>query len=169
MESWLRGHHKKLEHFNPKRGDVAQHAIPETYEQWGPFDFEFTVVRNPLRRFFSMLGFWLHRDPPKLGLHRKPHDPNALAIKAIKAYEEDPSAWHNHVRPQVDFVTDRTQVYRTEANYSGKIAHRLGLALPFPRTNRSKVVVHDKMISTAVIRKVQDLYAQDYMEFGYAR
>ena len=166
VEDWLKKNGCLLLHLNHQCGNLNQHAIPETYNEWGEFDLKFAVVRNPMKRFLSVLGFWGEGRGPAAP---KPaaKDVNSLAIELLDEYDKDESTYHNHIRPQIDFLTDDTIICKFEENFFEELSDLLGFPGPYPHTNGSKRSVQEDELSEDVRERVLKLYAQDFEELGY--
>ena len=106
INEWLRNAGYKLDKLVSWSGWDHQHAPKKIYDTWGSFDYKFAIVRHPLDRFVSALGFRT--------IHQK--DADKIASDLIKQYKNDklPAQWGNHLQPQIDFVDDDTQVFKFE-------------------------------------------------------
>ena len=157
IEHWLRTHGYGLDKFSSWEGGGYQHATQQIYSAWGEFDYEFTVVRHPLQRFVSILGY--------LGI---PKDgSNAHALYVLKEFDKDNSYLGNHVRPQVQFISDKTEVFKFEDDFFPKIGSALSLPGPFPHVNKKRTNVELSDLSEQVIKRLRELYREDFQRFGY--
>lgn len=127
------------------------------------YDWSFAVARNPFNRFASEFKMKV-LDAGVDG------DVDSWAVANFERFREYKYTRDNHIRPQVEFVTRKTEVFRFEDGLEAPIAaaaSRLEVAMP--------EVPHDKRGSTAkpkasasTIELIARFYADDFREFGYS-
>lgn len=144
-----------------KRPISTQHAHAEIYLKWGPFDSIFTVVRHPIHRFISQMN--QHRKT-------KTKTPDYWANHFLDAYEEDPYAYDNHLRPQVEYLCPEIRIWRFEsATVFDDISKEYGMVRP-NRTlwsNRSHGKIQPKDISHNTMKRIIKTYKRDFKELEY--
>lgn len=159
VEQWLRDAGFTLEKINHWSGHNHQHATREVYEGWGDFDYKFAIVRHPLDRFVSALGFrTIHAG-----------DADNHAKNTIKQYHKGilPVGWGNHMQPQVDFISDDVEIFKFEENFFPKLSKIFDIPGPYPHVNKTKTTVQPSHLSDEVKRHVRIIYDEDYKTFGY--
>lgn len=148
----------ELDKLNFWDGTNFQHAIPAVYNTWGNFHYKFTVVREPMERFCSAIGY---RGYDK-------NHANQAGINAINGYYKHATHMNNHIRPQVDFLSNDVDIYHLEDNFLEKIARKLDIVVQeYPHENAKKQNVTPEHISDVLKKRVYNLYEKDYAEFGY--
>jgi len=160
IEKWLQEAGFKLDKINHWAGDVNQHATRDVYEQWGEFDYKFAVVRHPLTRFVSTLGFRT--------IHAVDADNTAQSI--LSQYQRRPEAvthWKSHLTPQVNYISDGVEVFRFEDDFFTDVSKALEIPGPFPHENKNKTTVQPSDLSQETHRQIIELYKADYQAFGY--
>ncbi len=159
IEAWLKREGYHLDKLNYWQGDKQQHATKCIYEQWGDFDYKFTVVRNPLTRFTSALGFKTIQ----------PRDGDRMANEIMDLLDKGKlgAEWGNHFLPQCLFVDDEVEVFKFEDNFSQQIGDRLEIPGPFPHENKSRTGVGPKDLTDATIARIKKRYERDYVRFDY--
>lgn len=160
VEKWLQATGYELDKINYWASDKAQHATREVYEEWGEFDYKFAVVRHPLTRFVSALGFrMVHAGAA-----------NRIARGILTKYEKDPNLvehWKSHLRPQVDYISDDMDVFRFESDFFADISKALEIPGPFPHENKNRTTVQPSDLAPETQRRIVELYKADYQAFGY--
>lgn len=159
VEKWLRNAGYKLQQICTWNGPKHQHAPKTVYDTWGDFDYKFTIVRHPLERFVSALGFrTIHAG-----------DANARALQALKQYNKNilPPHWGNHLQPQVEFLSDDVEIFRFENDFFPQLRKVLGVRGPYPHENKTRTTVSHSHLSEAVKQEILKIYAEDYKMLGY--
>lgn len=159
IEMWLREAGYELDKINNWSGSLHQHAPREEYEKWGDFDYKFTIVRHPMDRFVSVLGF--------KGIHASAG--NRTARDILEKYDRGilTTQWGNHLLPQVDFISDDTVILKFEEDFFPKLSKILGIPGPYPHGNKTRTTLNASHLSDTVKDHVRRLYAEDYKRFGY--
>lgn len=129
-------------------------------------DFCFAIVRDPLKRLISEFRY------QKQGDGRLTSDFSTWLRMMFAAAKVDPRIYHNHIRPQSDFVPEGAEVFRLEDGFDGLIA-RLdevsGARVDFgvERVNTSKKADGDVVLRRQDIEAVLAFYGPDYQRFGF--
>ncbi|MEN9419570.1 MAG: hypothetical protein RI988_3190 [Pseudomonadota bacterium] len=144
--------------------------------RWEAIDFAFTVCRHPFHRMKSEY-YW--QQSHGLAPAREP----ARWLEAVLArHEQDPYAFDNHLRPQVDFVLPHPgfQVLKLEeGGMLRALEHMESLApatplqrlynrLRPPRTHRATRVADVEQAFEVLRPRIEAYYARDMAHFGYA-
>ena len=132
-----------------------------------------TITRHPFARFVSEYGRQV-----KTGMAQAPRD--AWAETALDAYEQDPFAYDNHLRPQDDFVPApmaNLSVFRMEDKGVARAFRRVQATAAAPRqrkileampvvgrSSRAGPLPDDLAHLAGRLRRV---YAADFERFGY--
>lgn len=136
------------------------------------FDGVFTVVRDPLARFKSEY-LWRHRNVDFTIDGRSVEEWTA---KTFSRYRKNPFVFDNHIRPQADFILDRTQIFRFEDGLDTMAATlnkkwNLGLPDELPRvlegSSRTKYSSKDVEVTEKTTQLVRDFYREDYERLDY--
>lgn len=160
VEKWLQAHGFELEKLNNWDGTHAQHATKETYDQWGEFDYKFTIVREPLARFVSSMGF--------RGI--QPGDADRTARDIIQKFPKRRRLlqhWSNHLTPQIEFLDDDVEIFRFEQDFSTSISEALELPGPLPHENPSRYPTAPHHLTIDTQMKIIEIYKDDYEALGY--
>ena len=126
-------------------------------------DYSFTVVRNPFDRFASEYKMKVLDAGEKTDVYE-------WAKINLERFFEYPYTRDNHIRPQVDFVSRRLEVFRFENGLDkviGEACSQLGLDTP--------EILHEKKGSRGLLPVKQEtldlissFYKKDFYEFGYS-
>ena len=141
-------------------------ALFENLVSFDTFAGSFLTVRNPIDRFLSEYRNQLQR---------------GLTVQEWATYVErnignNPSMHHNHLRPQVDFLHPKLDVFRQEdgfgVDWAGSISDRWNLGFSSleceqRRDTSSTAPELDPSDLERVIEMCAKLYAADFNEFGY--
>tara|TARA_R110002096_G_scaffold359594_1_gene552498 strand:- start:124 stop:591 length:468 start_codon:yes stop_codon:yes gene_type:complete len=143
--------------------DAQPHPLYVDYRGWGSFNYKFTVVREPLDRFCSMLRYRQDLSNGKL----KNEEIDAFAIDALNTERAKlDRVWGQHIPPQVEYHCDDMEFFRLEDGFEA-VQKRLRLNTPFPTSNVSDSKVNVSFLSHATVRRVKEFYKDDYEKFGY--
>lgn len=127
------------------------------------YDWSFAVVRNPFHRFASEYKM-------KVVDAGSDDDVDAWASVNFERFEEYPYTRDNHIRPQREFVTRKTQIFRFEDGLEAPIAaaaERLEVGMPeVPHAKRGSS--GKPRASERTIELIARFYAADFQEFGYS-
>lgn len=160
IEQWIRNSGYELTKVDYSNPLDNQHATRETYERWGSFDYKFTVVRHPLSRLISALGF---RAIPTT-------QANAHARSILRKIRIDrvPGDWQPHLIPQVDFIDNDVEVFRFEdKTHLEQIKDKLAFTSECPHENHSKSQIGSNDLSPELRAQVREIYSPDYEAFSY--
>ncbi len=136
------------------------------------FDLAFLIVRDPVARFRSEFAM---RHTRLESADEATVD--AWAEKIFGQYATNPYVLDNHLRPQSDFLTPGAEVYRLEDGMKGIVKDlnkrfRLQLDKEIPHHLKSEnrgLPSSAVQVSGALRERLQEFYAADYEQFGYAR
>jgi hypothetical protein len=153
--------------FNGFMKTTFQHLDAQIHTQVIPpdfFDYAFATVRHPVSRLVSEYFYRRRR-----GFAKMPFDRWVNAV--IDGYAKDPYIIDNHLRPQVDFLSDGVEAFRIEDGIDKPLtraAEVLGITLKDanPHSNRRK---KNKPVDWVPITRdrVLDFYAADFARFDY--
>ncbi|WEV77646.1 sulfotransferase family 2 domain-containing protein [Janibacter cremeus] len=136
------------------------------------FDGVFTVVRDPMARIKSEY-LWRHRTA-EFSIDGRSVE--KWTAGSFARYAKDPFLFDNHLRPQVDFLVDRAEVFRFEDGLDQMAAALnkkwdLGLPEQLPRvregSSTTKYASKDVEVTPGMRDLVHDMYGEDYARFGY--
>lgn len=150
---------------------IRSDLLPDTL-----FDALFATVRHPADRIRSVYMFQSvveNAQPLKLRFD--------LWVDGIaRALATDPYALHGHLRPMSDFVPTAAQVFKIEDGLAPIIPWLDGVSNTHsePREFGAFNVTESRMknaglpmnrpdLSLPVLKKIREIYAQDYDRFGY--
>lgn len=135
----------------------------------------FAVVRHPLDRLVSEFNMRIAQSVPPF--------PREISIADFLDWVERrlpvaPNLLDNHLRPQVDFIGPRTQLFRLEDGLDAVIAHLDGLfgrrpELPllghhdFHNPDTEAMFAVSCSLPQGVAERVAQLYEADFDAFGY--
>ena len=161
IERWLQDAGYQLDKLNHWSGDNHQHATYETWKEWGEFDYKFTVVREPLARFVSALGFRVIQ----------PGDADVRTREILQKQQKNARVllphWGNHLTPQVEFVDDTVEIFRFDQDFFEGISKALDIPGPFPHENKSRTDAAPHHLTVETQLKIINLYKDDYERFGF--
>ncbi len=176
VERWLGTHAPVGFHFPLKKYGLPcppQHFHAEMIEAlFGPgfFDYSFAVVRNPFWRLLSEYNYRMSHRRRRERIFPMPSF-DRWVRGVLRRYQADPFIYSNHIRPQVEFLIEGTEVFRLESELP-KLQHRLATlcsikALPeIPVVNRS--TARENAISEATAQTLCEFYREDFERFGYS-
>ncbi|WP_277209743.1 sulfotransferase family 2 domain-containing protein [Isoptericola croceus] len=137
----------------------------------GRFDAIFMVVRDPVARFRSE---YVMRHKQELSTTADAVE--AWAEHSFERFERNPFVHDNHIRPQVEFLVRKAQVYRLEDGLDAAMEDlnaRFDLGVP---TEIAKVRTSEKTrgissadveVSETLDARLERFYAEDFRRFGY--
>lgn len=138
---------------------VYEDAVSEDF-----FDWAFTVVRNPFDRFASEYKMKVL----DAGGSDRVED---WAEACFERFGEFKFTRDNHIRPQVEFISDYLEVYRFESGLEAPLrdaVSRLGLVLDkIPHAKRGSY--GRLQVSERAIELIADFYSKDFELLGYDR
>lgn len=125
----------------------------------------FTVVRNPYERLESEYFFRTRNSSPNL-------EPNFNVWLSLHLDHQSRNPFHldNHLRPQVEFVSHDSKIFRYEDGLDLAYMHALNyLGIEeqgsLPRLNPGSLKEVEWTLNSR--NKVNDLYRADFDQFGY--
>ena len=138
------------------------------------FDMVVTIVRNPLSRLRSEYSWQHSQNITKLA-------PDQWIAHVFEAFDEDPYAYDNHIRPQNEFLLHMTKIFKLEEDGVTRALHSvapdasknsmLSFLLGRSRTpGRRKARTQTPEIHRAFALnkdKIVDFYRRDYEVLGY--
>jgi hypothetical protein len=137
----------------------------------GFFDYAFAIVRNPYSRIASEYrlravlrkGNFFGEGPPSF--------PQWLD-HCLGIYQRNNFHLDNHLRPQWDFLDDRTEVFRFEdglPSIVARIAERLNAPAPSEIDHKARTSEHPykTVFGPAEVEKIRHLYRGDFERFEY--
>lgn len=140
------------------------------------FDYAFTIVRNPFRRLES--EFRMRSDlATEGGLGRVPAFPIWVRSQ-IEMMQKGVFHRDGHFRPQIDYVSNHTEIFRFEDGIGeiiGKVAPKIGLPLPAETPHEKRALRFDAEQhgepewDIPLVNMVRNAYAADFETFGYSR
>lgn len=157
----------KFKSKNPYSKATLQHMHAEVYRlavDRSFHDWCFTVVRNPYARFASEY---------KMKVVDAEDDTETSvadwAIQNFERFREFSYTRDNHIRPQVQFTSKRTTVFRFEEGLDAPIAKAcevLGLDVPeIPHAKKGSA--GRPKVSERGIEAIRHFYRRDFKKFGY--
>ncbi|WP_444958057.1 sulfotransferase family 2 domain-containing protein [Microbulbifer sp. ZKSA002] len=161
--------------FNPRKGDLPCcpqhfHAPLLRVSLKRPKNMtSFAVVRHPLMRAVSEY-FWQNRKCISEG--KELPEPNKAICGFFDKYKRNSYACDNHIRPQVEFLLEKTKVFYLEKGMSDvfKFAYKaLNIywddSVGVEAKNKSKL--QQLTLTRETIELVQSFYQMDFEAFGY--
>ena len=172
VEEFLKKNHWK-EYKRKPPGIYNMHSTPDIWENWGNFEYIFTVVREPIERLESEFGGWLVNEHQNLLLSMmNGHTVRTDFLKQIfnenKIHPEKfYSKYGNHIRPQVDFITKDVDIYYFPEGLK-KLRQKLienfdcnkNISLPHHKKGVFKPVFNEEQIIL-----IKEYYKKDYETF----
>jgi hypothetical protein len=145
----------------------AQHLHFEILNTLFPSDFYdrgFAVCRNPYTRLISEYRHQVVRGRlGQLSFDR-------WVRQVLHKYQRNSFLHHNHIRPQVEFVSDAIEVFRFEEGLEKafqRICEYCGVSVErvIPQIKRyEKSVIQ---IKSSTLMKIKSFYKEDFGQFGY--
>lgn len=149
----------KMDKFNPKEATSQQHAIAETYKEWGDFTSCFTIVRNPIDRFISELNW---RNIKLNNLH-------SAVINFFSKVKKDKFFNGNHMRNQSDFISETIDhIYRFEEDFFNQICDDYNLTQrEFFKKEVSIKNIKREHLTKQHLDLIISYYEKDFINFNY--
>lgn len=155
---------KKITPMTPQHlhAKFLQRLFPDNF-----FDWEFTIVRNPYTRLVSEYNM----KKEKSGMTFE-----AYVSKCFDKFRRLPHTRDNHIRPQIDFISDNTKVYKLEDGLETPLKDAL-THLDISHSRLDGILRHDRKsndfdpysVSPRLHSIIQDFYRNDFERFGYDR
>lgn len=127
------------------------------------FDLNFTVCRNPVDRLVSEYKMRMSNREKKIPFEK-------FIDNAFARYEQNPFFHDNHIRPQHQFLTRNTKVFKFEDGLKpalDTLCETVGVPpisdIPHTRKGASDPV----NIPRRTLDKIKDFYEKDFATFGY--
>lgn len=144
---------------------TMQHMQAEIYLEAvgdGFADYTFTIVRNPYDRFLSEYKMKVIEP----GLDGSVHD---WAAANFKRHGEFAFTRDNHIRPQVDFLSERVEIFKFEDGLQAPLAAACKhLDLEVPELRHEKKGARGLFeVSEETIELIQKFYREDFSELNY--
>lgn len=149
-----------------KEGDFSrvtsslQYATFDAWSNWGPFDYSFAIVRDPMSRFSSAVNARYLQQLRKNGASHTDQAFAAFQRKMLdylkNQYPKQQHAFDNSFRSMMNFVLPQTRLYSFEAGGMDKLRADLGLESFEVGAPRFIALTDEQLISHA-----QEMYADD--------
>ncbi|WP_171212793.1 sulfotransferase family 2 domain-containing protein [Ruegeria sp. HKCCA5426] len=124
-------------------------------------DFTFALVRDPRERLIS--EYKMRKDKAQLPFKE-------WVVSTFGRYQKNPYVYDNHIRPQVEFVTKYTKVFKFEEGLSAPVSEVCDLVgqelpnMPHKRKSISFFPEEDRELLDLIF----DFYREDYEAFNYS-
>lgn len=134
----------------------------------------FTVVRNPLLRIISEYTFSKARF--ENNRKNKYFSVDVAINNYINSFWKKPYFSDNHIRPQIEFLLENTDIFRLEDGIDNIVEYinrtylnSCSNQILYDNSRKNKSYKDkDLVISLDTIKKVEEFYKYDYLAFGYA-
>ena len=143
---------------------TPQHMHAELLKAFVPMefcDFTLTIVRNPKHRLIS--EYKMRKDTVEQSF-------DEWVQSTFDRYQKNPYIYDNHIRPQWEFITETTKVFRFEDGLAlpvSDVAKLVGLKPGnVPQKRKSQPYEPEKNLD--IDRLIYDFYRKDYEMFEYA-
>ncbi|MGM0856560.1 MAG: hypothetical protein ACQEW0_05685 [Pseudomonadota bacterium] len=151
-----------------------QHATKEYFDGWGEFTSSFCVVRHPLSRVISEIGYTFPSFCVRNGIKKIKEKDVEHYVKSFfeKFIEPDVESGvlDNHLRSQVDFICSGMPVLYYEGSWKEWLKNKYQLEGELPVLNNSSGGVDFKnFIDSRMESMVFQKYKKDYEILGYPR
>ena len=145
----------------------AQHFHAEIFDVLIPsnfYDRGYLICRNPYMRLISEYRHqWVRKRFTKTSF-------DSWAKKVLRKYKTNPALHHNHIRPQIEFLSKKIEIYKFEnglqqvvneiCDYCG-VPDQIDLSW-FKCYEKQEIVIHRK-----TLERVAAFYEKDFDTFGY--
>jgi hypothetical protein len=147
---------------------TPQHMHREIFRNWVPpgfYDYAFCLVRNPYSRMASEYRY-------RATLTKTSLPPfNDWAMATLGEYEKNPFLFDNHIRPQVEFPTQKCAVFRLEDGLDTPIRTalaELGMTDEGLTIHHARKSTHSPLdVQRKTIDRITAFYAEDFKTYGY--
>lgn len=138
-------------------------------EVFPEFEFKFAVTRHPVSRIISE---YKHRARWAIQNERIPLPFGEWINLVFDKYSENPYFYDNHIRPQVQFVDDKVDIFRQEDGLDKPVEFAcdiLGIKRPdsIPFSNKGADVKVD--LTREDLEMIYSFYHEDFALFGYEK
>lgn len=152
----------------PKEGNLdavetsLQHVPAKIWQNWGPFDASFIIVRDPIKRFTSSYFYQYQTALRESGVSHTPailEEFDGIFMSVLENELRDkPFLADGHFLPTLDFITNDTHLYLLEHGGFDALMRDLQLqgALPHKKKAALKLPLGDRQLAFA-----QEFYAKD--------
>ncbi len=166
----------KVSLWSNKLHEVKREGFPCSPQHWHQFvieeilpgfDKKFAVVRNPLDRLVSE---YKHRARWSLKNNREPKPFGDWVNFVFFEYSRNAYFLDNHIRPQVEFVDARTNLFRLEEGLSKPVSYMcdsLGIEEPDDISTSNKGAEVSVGVNDAVLESILQFYKEDFEYFEY--
>ena len=130
--------------------------------RFSSFDKIFTFVRHPRNRILSEYKW-------RVKYLNERRNFNDWFYESFKEYEKNNYCLDNHLRPQVDFVSNAVEVFKIEDGIDKGLEQVLSkkdvdLSRLTNAMNSNKNIIE---LSDEVEKKIKEFYAEDFAKFNY--
>lgn len=143
-------------------------AIVERLFAPGFFALKLAVVRHPVHRLKSEFRM---RYALEIKARKTPPEFNGWLGMALETRAKDPFHLDNHLRPQIEFIDDETDVVRFEDGLGvavQRIFQELNLAAPAEAPRRNDFPRVEITLAKTALDRIVDTYAADFERFNYS-
>ncbi|HHG89455.1 MAG TPA: hypothetical protein ENJ90_03110 [Devosia sp.] len=160
---------KEAFRFNSKRPFskcTLQHMHKGVYKEAirsGFADYSFAVKRNPYDRMASEFRM-------KALDRNERQNPDKWILEALERFKEFSFTRDNHIRPQVEFISETTEVFAFEDGLEAAMAPALkvlGLNPPKSMPHEKKGSREKIRVKNKTVEALAQFYARDFDELGY--
>ncbi|WP_137699669.1 sulfotransferase family 2 domain-containing protein [Marimonas lutisalis] len=169
-----------IEAYLREKGEVAMHhtrpgdwsacspqhihaAVHTTLFRPGFCDHAFAVLRDPLARLQSEYRYRAAQVKKRKGLDIQPFDD--WITKTFRRYGKNPYVFDNHIRPQVEFLSEGMELFALEDGLDRVfdwIDHVTGDSRAVPRRWEKKLAPIPITMSEETRARIEEFYAADY-------
>lgn len=151
-----------------------QHATKEYFDSWGVFSSRFCIVRHPLLRVISEMGYIF----PSYCANNHIRKPNRLHVEnfvelffqKLRSLDSNINILDNHLRPQVDFIGHDMHVLYYEGDWKEWLKSQYSLKGEMPFLNQSaRKDSFLNFLSQDKKEAVYEKYRVDYDILGYPK
>jgi len=152
-----------------------QHSTALTQKKWGSFTSGFCIVRHPVDRFISELKYFFPYFCSQMKIGHPTEDIAAAYIdrytrQVFSDFKNDPKIRDNHIRPQVDFISELTEILYYENDWKKWIKTQYGLnGSPYRLNQSDNRIQFRKLINKEILELISDFYHIDFDVLGYKK
>jgi len=179
VENWLRDQNSFHEHLFMKHPPMdlvctPQHFTHATIQSlfssfFTNFTYQFAIVRNPYERLES--EFFYRQKLRQLRLGDQPEQYfSSWVCKMLNEAKKHPFILDNHLRPQVEFLSEGVEIFYFEdgiANIISHVAKRIGTAEPLRKIHEKSSNRKTVYWSKKAINLVNEFYESDFEKLNY--